>query len=200
MPAISRGDHCWFALHVKPRHERAVVRGLENKGFEHFLPLYQARRRWSDRYKTVALPLFPGYVFSRFEPQCRVPILTVPGVLRIVGAGRTPLPVEDSEIAALQSIVKSGLPAHPWPFLKAGQAVSIEGGPLCGLTGILLDFKGSQRLIVSVTLLQRSVAVEIESDWVMPMVLAAPRRIAQPLPSTSLSSSFRERSGLARAS
>jgi transcription antitermination factor NusG len=180
----------WYALHVKPRHEKKTVRALESKGVEHFLPLYKTRRRWSDRYKSVELPLFPGYVFSRFEPRCRVPILAIPGVLYVVGAGGAFLPVEDSEIAALQSIVRSGLPAHPWPFLQTGQAIRIDGGPLCGLSGRLLEFKGAHRLVVSVALLQRSVAVEVESEWVTPLRVVAPRPIAQAVHSVSSRLSF----------
>jgi transcription antitermination factor NusG len=175
----------WYALHVKPRHEKRTVQALESKGVEHFLPLYRTRRRWSDRYKCVELPLFPGYVFSRIEPRFRVPILAIPGVLYIVGAGGVFLPVEDAEIAALQSIVRSGLPSHPWPFLRSGQGIRIDGGPLCGLTGILLECKGAHRLVVSVSLLQRSVAVEIESDWVTPLPLPAPRPVASALHSLS---------------
>ena len=195
MPGIKDGEPFWFALHVKPRHEKKTAWALEVKGFEHLLPLYSARRRWSDRYKTVELPLFPGYVFSRFGPYCRVSILTIPGVLQIVGVGGVPLPVEDAEIAALQSIVKSGLPSHPWPFLQAGQAVRIDAGPLCGLTGVLLDFNGARRLIVSVTLLQRSVAVEIESDWATPIELAAPGPVSEAFRSTSLGPRFQKRAG-----
>ena len=185
----------WFALQVKPRHEKRAALALEVKGFQQFLPLYRSRRKWSDRYKAVEMPLFPGYVFSRFDPRVRAPILTIPGVLYIVGLGKIPLPVDDSEIAALRAIVISGLPARPWPFLKVGQLVRMEDGPLTGLTGILQDFKGSHRLVVSVTLLQRAVAVEVESDWVSPFGLPAPRPVAAASAPTSVDSDSEQRLG-----
>ncbi|MEK7406646.1 MAG: UpxY family transcription antiterminator [Acidobacteriota bacterium] len=158
----------WFALRTMPRHEKATAQVLRDRGYEEFLPCCKARRRWSDRFKTVEMPLFPGYLFCRMNPQNRAPILNIPGVLGVVGFGRVPAPVDEGEIAALQVIVKSELAAHPWPFLKAGQFVQIEYGPLSGLEGILLSLKKEHRLVVSVTLLQRSVAVEVECDWVRP--------------------------------
>ncbi|PYU87474.1 MAG: hypothetical protein DMG08_28010, partial [Acidobacteria bacterium] len=97
-----------------------------------------------------------------------LPILVTPGVRQVVGTGKTPVPVDESEIAALQSIVVSRLQARPWPFLQVGQRVRIEQGPLSGVEGILLDSQKRERLVVSVTLLQRSVAVEIDGDWAVP--------------------------------
>ncbi len=159
----------WFALHVRPRHEKTAAAALKSKGFEEFLPLYACFRRWSDRLKRVEAPLFPRYVFCRFAPRESRTVLATPGVLSVVGFGKRPIPVADQEIHALQAIVASGLPAEPWPFLQVGQLVRMDAGPLSGLEGILLDFKSGHRLIVSVTLLQRSVAVEIERLWVRPI-------------------------------
>ncbi len=158
-----------FALQVRSRYEKIVVAHLDGKGYESFLPLYKSRRRWSDRFMEIEQPLFPGYVFCRFDPLNRFPILVTPGVILIVGLGKTPVPVQETEIAAIQAAVKSGLPSQRWPFLQIGQRVRIENGPLCGLDGILLDFKGRHRLVLSVTLLQRSVAVEIEHASVTPL-------------------------------
>lgn len=169
--ALSPHLQQWFALRVKPRHEKATAWALHNKGYEEFLPQYRSRRRWSDRIKELDIPLFPGYVFCRFDPEDRLPVLTTPGVVSVIGMGKTPTPVEASEIVALQVVVQSGLQAQPWPFLEVGQAVRIELGPLAGLEGILTDFKNRQRLAVSVTLLQRSVAVEIERAWISPIRL-----------------------------
>ena len=118
---------------------------------------------------SITQPLFPGYVFCRFNVQERLPILVTSGVLFIVGVGKVPCPIDNSEIVALQSIVRSGLPAQPWPFLKAGQRVRIEQGSLEGIEGILLSAKSPYRLVVSVSLLQRSVAVEVDRDWVTPI-------------------------------
>ncbi len=154
----------WFALSTRSQREKMVASLLHSKGYEEFLPLYRSRRRWSDRMKAIEKPLFPGYVFCRFDVQKRLPILMTPGVRLIAGIGKTPLPVNDSEMAALQLIVQSGLQAEPWPFLQVGQRVRIERGSLQGVEGILMAIKKPYRLVVSVTLLQRSVAVELDGE------------------------------------
>jgi transcription antitermination factor NusG len=159
----------WFALRVKPRFEKSVATIARNKGYEEFLPLYQCRRKWSDRYQSVELPLFPGYVFCQLNSEFRLPLLTIPGALHFIGVGRVPAPIDAEEIAALQAAMRSGLWAEPWPFLSAGQRVRLEEGPLAGLEGLLIQIREKQRLVVSVTLLKRSVAVEIERDWVRPL-------------------------------
>lgn len=159
----------WFALQVRSRYENIVTAHLGGKGYEWFLPLYKCRRRWSDRFKEIECPLFPGYIFCRLNPLNRLPILTTPGVVLIAGVGRTPVPIDEPEIAAIRAAVNSGLPSQPWPLLQIGQRVRIEYGPLCGLEGILLDFRGHHRLVLSVTLLQRSIAVQVEDAWVTPI-------------------------------
>lgn len=159
----------WFALQVRTRYERNVASFLEGKGYEWFLPTYISRRRWSDRVKQLELPLFPGYLFCRFNPEERLPILKTPGLISIVGTARTPTPVDASEIVALRTLVNSDLPRQPWPFLKVGQRVRIECGALAGLEGILLQIKGRDRIVLSVTLLQRSVAAEVDSSWITPL-------------------------------
>jgi transcription antitermination factor NusG len=156
----------WYALQVRARFEQAVAGHLHGKGYEWFLPLYKLRKRWSDRVKEVEAPLFPGYLFCRVNLQDRLPILKTPGVVQIVGSNRTPIAVDEGEVQAIQRMVASGIPNQPWPFLAAGDRVRIESGPLTGLEGILVDFKGNHRLVLSVTLLQRSVAVEIDSAFV----------------------------------
>jgi transcription antitermination factor NusG len=153
----------WFALQVRSRYENIVTAHLDGKDYEWFLPLYKSRRRWSDRFKELERPLFPGYLFCRLNPLNRLPILTIPGVVLIVGTSKTPIPVDEAEIAAIQAAVKSGLPTQPLRFLQIGQRVRIDYGPLCGLEGILLDFKGRNYLVLSVTILQRSVAVQVEN-------------------------------------
>ena len=161
----------WFALQTRSRFENIVTAHLTALSYESFLPLYKCRRRWSDRFKEIECPLFPGYVFCRLNPLNRLPILMIPGVFLIVGMGKTPEPIDEIEIAAIQSAVKSGLPSQPWPFVQIGQRVRIEHGPLCGLEGVLLDFRGRHRLVLSVTLLQRSIAVQVEDAWVTPILL-----------------------------
>jgi transcription antitermination factor NusG len=159
----------WFAIRVKSRCEKIVATMAQNRGFEEFVPLYRCRHRWSDRVKSVELPLFPGYIFCRLNPAHRFPLLTIPGVLHLVGIGKIPVPVENAEIAALQSAVRSGLSAEPWSFLEVGQRVRLEDGPLAGLEGILIEAHQEQRIVISVTLLQRSVAVAIERHWARPL-------------------------------
>jgi transcription antitermination factor NusG len=159
----------WYALRVRSRYEHTVATHLQGRGYESLLPVYKCRRRWSDRFKEIELPLFPGYVFCQFNPLNRLPILLIPGVVHVVGVGKTPVPIDESEIAAIQAAVKSGLPSQPWPFLQVGHRVKIEYGPLCGVEGNLLGFRGHQSLVLSVTLLQRSVAVQVDGSWVRPM-------------------------------
>lgn len=159
----------WYALKVRASHEARVAAHLSGKGYELFLPFYKCRRRWSDRVKEVEAPLFPGYLFCRFNAQKRLPILTTPGVIQVVGCNRSPIPVDDSEIDAIQRFIASGIPNQPWPFLQVGDRVRIESGPLRGLEGILIEFKGKHRLVVSVNLLQQSVAAVLDSALVSSM-------------------------------
>jgi transcription antitermination factor NusG len=164
--AQSARRHPWYALQVRSRHEMGVAGHLRGIGYEEFLPLYKCRKRWSDRIKEVQAPLFPGYLFCRFDPQNRLPILKTPGVIQIVGYNRQPIPVDEDEVKSIQTLVTSGIPNQPWPFLKVGERVQIEAGPLRGLEGVLTEFKGNRRLILSVSLLQRSVAVEMDAAFV----------------------------------
>ena len=172
---MAGSNPCWFALYVKVRQERATAAILQSCGFETFLPLCKTTRRWSDRIKNLEAPLFSRYLFCRFDKQERHRVLTTHGVNYVVGIGKTPVPVPDAEIGALEAVMKSGIAAQPWPFLQAGQWVRIEAGTLSGLEGILQDFRGSRRLVVSVTLLQRSVGMEIDRLDVTP--IAPPRRL-----------------------
>lgn len=172
----------WYALRVLSNHEKPVSAALMQRDYSEFLPMYRARRRWSDRYQDVDVPLFPGYVFCRLNVNNRLPVLMVPGVMHIVGIGKVPLPVEEQEIASIQAVVSSGILLQPCPFLKVGQTVRIEEGPLRNVQGILTEFDGAQKLILSITLLQRSLAVSIprhavrpaeEADqWILPEALA----------------------------
>jgi len=159
----------WYAVHVRTRFESQMSTVLRSKGYEEFLPTYRCRHRWSDRAKELDLPLFPGYLFSRFDARERLPILKSPGVIAIVGSGKTPIPISDEEIEAIRVIVRSGLPAQPWSHLTVGSRVFIEDGPLAGLEGIVKCVDKRFRLVVSVPLLQRSVGVEIEPSWARPV-------------------------------
>ncbi|MDX1979568.1 MAG: UpxY family transcription antiterminator [Bryobacteraceae bacterium] len=158
----------WFALKVRSRHEKAVAAALRAKGYESFLPLYRTRHRWADRLKTVSLPLFPGYVFTHFDDRAALPVLSTPGVVEIVGFRSRPMPVEDHEIAGLRRLTETSLCYEPHPYVRIGERVRLLDGPLRGTAGILVAVKDPPRVVLSVEMLQRSVAVEIDRDWVMP--------------------------------
>lgn len=169
----------WFALHVRQNMEEQVSQCLRYKGYEEFLPLCvaQGRRRRQIRNR----PLFPGYVFCRLNPDANGLVVTTPGVMKIVGFGGKPVPVEDNEINALKLLVSSRLPSEPYPFLSVGEMVEVEEGPLAGVTGILLSIRGRHRLLLSVRLMMRSVSVEMDRNAVRPLL--------QKKPPTSVSSS-----------
>lgn len=156
----------WYGVRTKRNHESVAATALEHKGYEQYLPVYRSRRRWSDRIVDSTLPQFPGYVFCRFDATCRLPILMTPGVISIVGFGQGPTPIPESEIEALQVVLRSGLAAEPCPFLREGQRIRVNRGSLEGLEGLLLKKKSEWRMVVSVSILQRSVSVEIDREWV----------------------------------
>ncbi|HWF10481.1 MAG TPA: transcription termination/antitermination NusG family protein [Bryobacteraceae bacterium] len=165
----------WYALAVKPQHEFRVFEGLQNLTvIEGFLPTYKDKRIWSDRVKVLDLPLFPGYVFARFEyPARRVPVLRVAGVRSIVGLGNSASSLPDEEINAVRVLVNSSFPVRPWPFLRAGNRVRVEHGPLRGVEGTVLEQKDEWRMVVSVELLQRSVSVLLDRSVLKSVSLAA---------------------------
>jgi transcription antitermination factor NusG len=169
-PAGDPATHPWFALVVRARHEKTVSMYLDGKGYAQYLPLYRSQRAWSDRVKDLDLPLFGGYVFSRFDPLHRLPILTIPGVLSVVSFGQGPQPVDAAELDAIRRISQSGLPAEPWPFLKVGQRVRVERGPLAGVEGLLIQMRSQSRIVVSLSILQRSVAATIGRDCISPIL------------------------------
>jgi transcription antitermination factor NusG len=160
----------WFAVRTASGREKAAASHLEYKGYEGFLPLYRSRRQWSDRTKELELPLFPGYLFCRFDFNNRLPILITPGVQLIVGLGKMPTPVSDAEIDALRRVVASGATAEPHDYLSIGQKVRVREGSLAGVEGILLQVKNSWRIVLSVELLQRSVSVELDRAAIGPLL------------------------------
>jgi transcription termination/antitermination protein NusG len=164
----------WFALRVRPKHEKTVATSLSRLGFDEYVPLQRVRRLWSDRVKVLDAPLFPGYIFCRFAYADRLRVLNSPGVESIVGFGKTEVPVDDSEIDAVRTLVATGKPLAHLPFLRIGQTVLIERGPLAGIRGVVLRDETSWRVVVSVEALDRSIAVEVD------------REVLQTWPSTSL--------------
>jgi transcription antitermination factor NusG len=156
----------WFAVRVRSNYEKPVSAVLRGKGFEEFVPTYRAKRQWSDRIKVIDLPLFPGYLFCRLDLNKRLPLLTTPGFLYLVGKGKMPEPVDEGEILAIQSVLRSGIPALPWPSVIVGQKVRLERGPLRGVEGVVDKIADQHRIFVNVTLLQRSVSVQVDPDWI----------------------------------
>jgi len=162
----AEAKHPWFGVRTRSNFERMTAKALENKGLTSYLPSYRTRRRWSDRVVVSDTPLFRGYVFCKFNPLDRLTVLTAAGVISIVGCGMEPAPIDDKEIDAIGSILRSGLATEPCPFLREGQTVRVIRGSLTGVEGILTKKKSDFRLVLSITLLQRSISVEIDREWV----------------------------------
>ncbi len=156
----------WFGVHTRSNHEKVTATVLSYKGYDYYLPTYKSKKRWSDRVVESDRPLFPGYVFCRFDPKLRLPILTTPGVVSVVGFGNEPAPIEDMEIEAVQAVLRSGLHAEPCAFLREGQRIRVIQGSLTGLEGLLVRKKSEWRMVVSVAMLQRSISVEIDREWI----------------------------------
>jgi transcription antitermination factor NusG len=159
----------WFALQIRSRWEGTTAGLLRGKGLETLLPTYTTKRQWSDRCKVVEAPLFPGYVFCRFDVHDRLPVLITPGVISVVGRGKTPVAVDDAEIFSIQAAIGSGIHMEPWPYVEIGERVRIQDDVLDGMEGILTSFRGSHRVVISVTLLRRSVALEIDRSRIAPL-------------------------------
>lgn len=160
----------WFAIRVRSNFERTTSKYLASNGYEEFTPFCRTKRRWSDRTREIERPLFPGYVFCRFLAEDRLPVLKTPGVVSIVSFGNELAQVDEQEIANLQAVVGNGRNAAPWPFLRVGQRVRVVSGALQGVEGLLVCVKNSHRLIVSVSLLQRSVGAEVDREDVEPVL------------------------------
>jgi transcription antitermination factor NusG len=158
-------ESLWYAVHVKPNFEHVSARLLRDKGFDEYLPVYRSRRRWSDRFKDIDMPLFPRYLFCRMVHSERTQVLSTPGVVAIVACGTEPISVPESEIEAIRIVLRSGLGVQPCPFINLGDRVDVREGPLAGVTGVVIAFKNELLLVVSVPILQRSVSVELRRDW-----------------------------------
>jgi transcription antitermination factor NusG len=152
----------WFALKVRTRAEKTAEDALARRGFETLAPTFVERRKYSDRVKEKQAPLFPGYVFCKLNWNDRLPVLSTPNVEYIVGFGTEPTPVPQTELEAVKAVAESAA-CSPHPFLRLGQRVRLLSGPLADIEGILVGTRPNQRLVVSVELLQRSVAAEIDA-------------------------------------
>jgi transcription antitermination factor NusG len=156
----------WYAVRTRSNFERIASTVLAGKGYQQYLPTYRVKKRWSDRPVITELPLFPGYVFCRFDSKKRVPILSTPGVFAIIGFGNEAAPIPEEEIEAIKRVLESGLAAGPCPFIREGQRIRIKRGPLENVEGILLKKKSEWRMVISVCMLKRSVSVELDASWI----------------------------------
>ena len=160
----------WFAAYTTTRHEKAVAEHFAMRNIEAFLPLYKAQRLWKNGCKVnLELPLFPSYVFVRVPVRERVRVLEVPGVLSLVTAAGKPVPLPDADVEALRSSLPF-IKCEPHPYLKVGERVRIKSGTLEGMEGVLLRKKGMLRVVLSLDLIMKSVAVEVDADNVEPVV------------------------------
>ena len=155
--SLDTREASWFALRVKPNHEKNVARFLQYQGYEGFLPTYKIRRGGTQRSQEVELALFAGYVFCKFDRASWARIINTPGVIDAVRSGRSLVSIDQEQIEALQIVQNARSRMEPWPFVAVGDSVRIAAGPLAGRQGTIVTLKGSTRLVLSVTLLQRSV-------------------------------------------
>ncbi len=156
------GARNWYALFTRHQHEKSVAFALSNKSHEVYLPLYRSVRRWQDRAKQIWLPLFPCYVFIREGMDRQLQIVTTPGIIHIVGWGGRPAIIPQTQLDSVRQIIESCLTVETHPYLQCGDRVRVKAGPLAGLEGILTRKKGMARLVVSMEMLGRSAAVEID--------------------------------------
>ncbi|HEY1659545.1 MAG TPA: UpxY family transcription antiterminator [Candidatus Sulfotelmatobacter sp.] len=161
----------WYSLHTRPRHEKMVAQRLQDRGVTTYLPLITEVHRWSDRKKSVQLPLFSCYVFAKFAPNRteRLRVLRVDGVFGLVGAHGEGSPIPDDQIESVRNLVEGEIPWSCHPFLKIGQRVRIRSGALDGLEGLLVSRNGDRTLVISIDAIQRSLAVRVEGYEVEPV-------------------------------
>jgi transcription antitermination factor NusG len=158
----------WYATYVCSRHEKQVLSQLQERNINCFLPVYRSVRRWKDRRKELELVLFPGYVFVHLDLKDRLRVLQLPSVVRFVSFNGQPAPLQDTEIEVLSKGLASGIRAEPHPYLKVGHRVRVRSGPLAGAQGILVRRKDRFRVVLSIDLIMRSVAVEVDEADIEP--------------------------------
>jgi transcription antitermination factor NusG len=159
----------WYAGYTAARHEKRVAEHFLQRGVEHFLPLYETIHRWNNGPHRVSLPLFPGYIFVRIALRERLRVLQVPGFVRLVGFNALPEALPESDITRMREALRNGVSAEPYPYLTVGTRVEIRRGPLAGMTGILLRRQNKYRVVISVDLIMRAMAVEVAVDDVVPL-------------------------------
>ena len=159
----------WYALYTRSNCEKRVSAEVVARDVECFLPVYSSTRRWKDRRVNLESPLFPGYVFVRLALRDRLRVLQIPSVVRLVGFSGQPAALPEEEVEALRSGLMQKLKAEPHPFLRVGRRVRVKSGPLTGMEGILARRRGKARFVMSVELIMRSIAVEIDEADVAPL-------------------------------
>ena len=159
----------WYAAYTSANHEKRVAVQLGQRSVEHFLPLYDSVRRWKDRKVQLQLPFFPGYVFVRLALRDRLQVLQVPGVAKLVGFNGLPCALPDAEIEAIQTCLTRKAGLEPHPYVQVGRRVRVMAGPLQGLEGIVVRKKNRVRFVISLDLIQRSAAVEVDAADLQPV-------------------------------
>jgi len=170
----------WYAIYTCANHEKKVAEQLALRGVGHFLPVYESLRRWNDRKVRLALPLFPGYVFVRLALQDRFTILQIPGVSRLVGFGGIPAEISEIEIAQVRELLHPEHRAQPHPYLRAGQRVRVFSGPLQGLEGRIVRRANGNRFVISLDVIQRSMAVDVAGLDIQPVAPRSPQKMMVP--------------------
>jgi len=165
----AHSEMLWYAGYTASRHEKRVAEHFVQRGVEHFLPLYETIHRWNNGRHRVQLPLFPGYIFVRIALRDRMRVIEVPGFARLVGFNSLPCPLPEADINKMKDALNKGVVAEPYPYLTVGTRVEIRNGPMQGMTGILLRRQNKCRVVISVDLIMRSMAVEVEASDVVPV-------------------------------
>ena len=168
---VTLGDSSWYAIQTLPRHEKKIAAELHQKSIKSFLPLVTEKHQWSDRRVSVNTPLFPGYVFVRItqDQSSRVAVLRTVGVRNFVGMRGMGDPIPDSQIDGVQAIVSKGVPFSSSTFINVGQRVRVRGGSLEGVEGIVTSVNGDKSLVISVDLIQKSLAIRITGFTIEPV-------------------------------
>ena len=153
----------WYVLHVLSNHEKKVAQHLEVRSIEHYLPVYKEKVRWSDRTVVAERPLFSGYVFARFDQQSRIPVISTPGVLRLLGDQKWDL-VEDEELAKIRTGLAQGMPLRPHPTISVGTRVEIRDGVFAGVEGVVSELRQQCKVVITLEAVRQCFSLEAQID------------------------------------
>lgn len=167
-PTTEHGSPYWYAIYTKPRHEKRVAEQLIQKSVQTLLPVYECVRRWKNGRHRVQFPLFPGYAFVRIDLKDRLEVMKVPGVVRLVGSDRGPIPLPNEEIEGLRRGLAAGVDVLPHPYLTVGRRIRVVSGPLQGMRGIMIRQKSHFRIVVSLDLIMQSIRADVDVADVRP--------------------------------